>query len=262
MPLYLPPFANPLTTLGDLIAQGPGTGGALTNWATPGNGASATVSTAFSGTGADLLDGNTGTNWNGNTVSAHPSATIDLGQTRTITAFRVAMNGTDGGSFVLTSYKWSISSDNATWTDIYTYSGAGIADQVVTLPTSRRARYWRFTELNQPNAAGGCGLHTLELQGPTGGAPTAIPAGADGAALIADSSQGTGLAWMSVLKSLGSQTVGTAQATIAHGLGYTPTVVIAQLTSAGQIWRSAAPDGTNVYLTADAAGRTCEVLVR
>lgn len=63
-------------------------------------------------------------------------------------------------------------------------------------------------------------------------------------------------------KPLGAQTVGTSQATIAHGLGYAPTEVGIEMTSAGQVWRSAASDETNVYLTADAAGRTCVARVR
>jgi hypothetical protein len=56
-------------------------------------------------------------------------------------------------------------------------------------------------------------------------------------------------------------TVGTAQATVAHGLGYTPASVQITMTSAGNIRKSAASDGTNIYLTADSAGRTAEVWV-
>lgn len=63
-------------------------------------------------------------------------------------------------------------------------------------------------------------------------------------------------------KSLGPQTVGTGQSTIAHGLGYAPTVVAVTMTSAGNIFRSAASDATNIYLTADAAARTADVHVR
>lgn len=64
------------------------------------------------------------------------------------------------------------------------------------------------------------------------------------------------------LKALGTQTVGTSQATIAHGLGYAPTVVQITMTGAGTIWKSSASDATNIYLTADDAGRTAEVFVR
>lgn len=63
-------------------------------------------------------------------------------------------------------------------------------------------------------------------------------------------------------KTLAGNTVGTSQATIAHGLGYTPTEVRITMTSAGTVWRSAVSDGTNIYLTADSAGRTCDVWVR
>jgi hypothetical protein len=63
-------------------------------------------------------------------------------------------------------------------------------------------------------------------------------------------------------KSLGVQTVGATEATIAHTLGAAPVEIQIQMTSAGTIWKSAASDGTNIYLTADGAGRTAEVFVR
>ena len=55
-------------------------------------------------------------------------------------------------------------------------------------------------------------------------------------------------------------TVGTAKQAIPHGLPYTPTFVAITMTSAGTIWR-AGDSGSNIYLQADAAGRTAEVLV-
>ena len=61
---------------------------------------------------------------------------------------------------------------------------------------------------------------------------------------------------------LGAQTVGTSQATIAHGLGYAPTQVLITMTGAGNIYRSATSDATNIYLTADAAARTAEIFVK
>jgi hypothetical protein len=63
-------------------------------------------------------------------------------------------------------------------------------------------------------------------------------------------------------KSLGAKTVGASPSTIAHGLGYTPTVVEITMTSDGNIWKSASSDATNIYLTADNSGRTAEVFVR
>jgi hypothetical protein len=62
-------------------------------------------------------------------------------------------------------------------------------------------------------------------------------------------------------RSLGAQTVGASQATIAHGLPWTPREVRIRMTSTGMIWESAAADATNIYLTADDANRTCEVTV-
>lgn len=60
---------------------------------------------------------------------------------------------------------------------------------------------------------------------------------------------------------LGAKTVGATQATIAHGLPWIPKEIRVIMTSAGTIWRSAASDATNIYLTADDANRTCEVWV-
>jgi parallel beta-helix repeat protein len=65
----------------------------------------------------------------------------------------------------------------------------------------------------------------------------------------------------SVYKKIPAQTVGVAQTTIAHGLPYIPQSVTVAMTSAGTVWRSAASDATNIYLTADAAARTCDIYV-
>ncbi|MHB8507721.1 MAG: hypothetical protein ACYDGR_03630 [Candidatus Dormibacteria bacterium] len=61
---------------------------------------------------------------------------------------------------------------------------------------------------------------------------------------------------------LAQATIGVAQVAIAHDLGYVPTEVRLLPTSAGQVWQSAAPDPTNIYLTGDAAGRTVIPSVR
>jgi hypothetical protein len=37
--------------------------------------------------------------------------------------------------------------------------------------------------------------------------------------------------------------------------------VVVTARSAGQVWQSAAPDASFVYLTADATGRSCDLLV-
>jgi parallel beta-helix repeat protein len=55
--------------------------------------------------------------------------------------------------------------------------------------------------------------------------------------------------------------VGTGQTAIPHGLSYTPRAVSVSMTSAGTIWRSAAPDDTNIYLKADGQSRSADVFV-
>jgi parallel beta-helix repeat protein len=57
-----------------------------------------------------------------------------------------------------------------------------------------------------------------------------------------------------------SSSVGPGETAVPHGLPYVPRTVELLMTSGGQAWSSRAPDGTNVYLTADAPGRTVEVL--
>ena len=64
------------------------------------------------------------------------------------------------------------------------------------------------------------------------------------------------------LLALHSVTVGTTQISVAHGLGYTPTQALISMSSPGIIYRSAASDATNVYVTADAASRTADIYVR
>jgi len=60
---------------------------------------------------------------------------------------------------------------------------------------------------------------------------------------------------------LTGKTVNLSQTTIPHGLGVIPNNIQIIPTSDGRIWRSAASDGVNIYLTADADGRTCDIYV-
>jgi len=58
-----------------------------------------------------------------------------------------------------------------------------------------------------------------------------------------------------------SGSVSNGQVAIPHGLPYTPTAVSITMTSNGNVYKSAAQDGTNIYLRADGPNRTAEVLV-
>jgi parallel beta-helix repeat protein len=62
-------------------------------------------------------------------------------------------------------------------------------------------------------------------------------------------------------RKLAGKTVGASQAAIPHGLPYIPQSIQITMTSAGTIWRSANSDATNIYLTADKANRTADILV-
>lgn len=86
--------------------------------------------------------------------------------------------------------------------------------------------------------------------------------GAAGEALVKATAADFDTEWAPSLIALAEQTIGAAEATIPHGLAYTPTIVLLLPTSAGQVWQSTPADATNIYLTADAAGRTCIPYVR
>jgi hypothetical protein len=55
--------------------------------------------------------------------------------------------------------------------------------------------------------------------------------------------------------------VGRREVAVPHGLGYPPRAQVLTMTSPGRVWRSAASDAQAVYLTADGADRTVELLV-
>lgn len=58
-----------------------------------------------------------------------------------------------------------------------------------------------------------------------------------------------------------SVAVGTMEVAVPHGLSYPPYTISISMTSPGGVWRSAPSDETNIYLTADAADRSADVLV-
>lgn len=60
---------------------------------------------------------------------------------------------------------------------------------------------------------------------------------------------------------LANQTVGVTQTTVAHGLAYTPTEISIVPRADARVWRSAAPDATNLYLTASVSV-ACDISVR
>jgi len=62
-------------------------------------------------------------------------------------------------------------------------------------------------------------------------------------------------------RAIRSVAVGQTQVAVLHGLGHTPGSVVVTARSAGQVWQSAPPNAYFVYLTADATGRSCDLLV-
>ena len=62
-------------------------------------------------------------------------------------------------------------------------------------------------------------------------------------------------------KRLVNQSVASTGTTIAHGLPYTPTAIVISMTSAGNVYRSATTDATNIYLSSDSGTRTCDIYV-
>jgi hypothetical protein len=207
------------------------------------------------------MDGNNATRWASAQGSGVPNRWIafDLGSTETIGSVRMRQNAAPGGADAATQYNIQTSPDGSTWTTLDTHN-ATLQDETFLLSAATASRYWRFYATTGGGVSG-WSIQELQLfdQG-TAGTPDNLAIGTNGQSLQVAT---TGLpAWQDTLKPLSQATVGTSQATVAHGLTYTPTVVLLLPTSAGQIWRSAASDSTNIYLTADAAARTCIPYVR
>ena len=88
------------------------------NFALASNGSSAE---ATSGNAASAIDGNTGTRWE--SASEDPQTwTLDLGQERVFNTLEIVWEGAYGKTFTV-----SVSSDNATWTPVWTVEGQSLA---------------------------------------------------------------------------------------------------------------------------------------
>lgn len=252
-PAYATPDENPMTAEGDIIV---GATAALTNRALSASGATATAIGMGTATAANAIDGNAGTSANatvGNMIGQ--ALRIDLGTARYITHARLLQYS---GANQSQDVRLESSEDDLVWVQRHAFATTPADTGVIAITSPVTARYWRFRSLY--NSGNGWNIYSTELyDGAPAGTQERLAKGTRGYGLIAGASKP---GWDAVLKVLSGQTVGTSQATIAHGLGYTPTIVIVTMTGAGQVWRSAASDGTNVYLTADAAGRTCDVYVR
>lgn len=68
--------------------------------------------------------------------------------------------------------------------------------------------------------------------------------------------------WKRQVSRLVSATVGNTQTTIAHGLGYVPTMVMVLPKVAAYVWQSTPADSTNVYLTASVSGVPVDINFR
>ena len=71
-----------------------------------------------------------------------------------------------------------------------------------------------------------------------------------------------GGAWKRQTEKTVTATIGTSQTTVAHGLGYTPTVVSILTKANANVWQSAVADATNVYLTSSVASTSVDINCR
>lgn len=148
--------ASILTADGDLLYRQP-----ATNWATTGQGASASsIDGGNDGSPNDLLDGNDSTGFN--SFNFNPDRIlVDLGQARSVASCRlVQANG-------LTNTVEYGSSSSGPWTKVVDAQAAGGGTPKVSIYswTTVSARYWRFT----PNTTVGgnySGWKTIELLSP------------------------------------------------------------------------------------------------
>jgi len=70
-----------------------------------------------------------------------------------------------------------------------------------------------------------------------------------------------GLIKVGGLKKLANKTINQAETSIAHGLGYIPTIILITPTSNATFYMSKAADATNVYFRASADGSTADIYV-
>lgn len=69
-------------------------------------------------------------------------------------------------------------------------------------------------------------------------------------------------AWKRQTERSVSASIGTAQTTVAHGLGYIPTVISILVKSNANVWQSAVADITNIYLTSSVAATSVDISFR
>ncbi len=124
-------------------------------------------STENAGTGANLaVDGNAGTRWS-SAVSDPQWITVDLGSTASITRVRLIWEAA-----YATSYQVQVSTDNVSWTNLYsTTTGDGGTDDLALSGSGRYVRMYGTVR-----ATGwGYSLWEFEVYGTSGATPTATP---------------------------------------------------------------------------------------
>jgi len=69
-------------------------------------------------------------------------------------------------------------------------------------------------------------------------------------------------AWKRQTEKSVSSSIGTSQTTVAHGLGYIPTVISILVKSNANVWQSNVADITNIYLTSSVAATSVDINCR
>jgi hypothetical protein len=163
-------LTNPMTTGGDLIVGSPP--GTRTNEALLSKGASATATSTDAASDANnALDHDDATAWVAGTPNSHQTYTIDLGEARVITAFRLLQNGPNAG-FRANNYTIQSSVDGTSgWTTRKTMTGQATSPDSgqVALDANANARYWRIDA--NPTGLDKWTIHTLELFTESEGVP-------------------------------------------------------------------------------------------
>lgn len=183
-------MANPTIALGDLIVA---SGTTYQNEATTGQGASASASTTYSTYVAGrAIDENDATEWGAVNEPAGEWLRVNLGSAKDIKAFRALQSSNSNNRADV--YKLQSSTDDSTWTDRYTVSGAVVDSGDIALGTAISARYWRLLAVSD-SVSGGWVINTFALYTGVGVTVDRLPIGTPGQ-ILAVNAGGDGVEWI------------------------------------------------------------------
>lgn len=187
-PADLQHFTDPTTQTGDMIYR---KAYAVSNLATPGQGASAFASSAAGGHAASLvIDSDDATYWTANVGPVVGGwITIDLGSSKSAGGFRLAQFNNGGGDDA-TAFDVYGSNDNANYVKFMTVSGidtSGLPPIVIVESFPAIVTYRYFSFVATAGGANGWAIYTIEIYDGNPVLTTRLPIGTEGQILVVES---------------------------------------------------------------------------